>query len=95
MSAPITEEETMMRTPPFMGEALFQQMHDKLFLRGLRDSFAAHLLPAVYESYAIADRNDCLPAIGLEEFMQRIAEEGWLLADAMVQERERRIKGGM
>lgn len=84
----------MMRTPLFMGEALFQKMYDKLFLRGLRDSFAAHLLPAVYESFAIDDRNDCLPSIGIgpEEFRRRIVEEVWLLADAMVQERERRIK---
>lgn len=82
----------MMRTPLFMGEALFQKMYDKLFLRRLRDSFTAHLLPAVYESFAIDDRNDCLPSIGPEEFRRRIAEEVWLLADAMVQERERRIK---
>lgn len=82
-------------TTPLTGEALFQQMHDKLFLRGLRDSFAAHLLPAVYESFAIDDRSDRLSPIGPEEFVRRIAEEVWLLADAMVQERERRIKGGM
>ena len=85
----------MMRTPLFMGEALCQKMYDKLFLRRLRDSFAAHLLPAVYESFAIDDRSDRLSPIGPEEFVRRIAEEVWLLADAMVQERERRIKGGM
>ena len=82
-------------TTPLTGEALFQQMHDKLFLRGLRDSFAAHLLPAVYESYAIDDRSDRLAPFGPEEFARRIAEEVWLLADAVVQERERRIKSGM
>ena len=80
------------RIPPYTGASAFEQIRDKLFFRELRDNFAAHLLPAVYESFAIDDRNDCLPSIGPEEFRRRIAEEVWLLADAMVQERERRIK---